>query len=103
MPVSSKTVICVDVGLQVPNFSGFHLDASDHFPYHLFSYKEGRMGVLKILQLVAVGGTFLTGLYSLVRPRAIQGFTGLVPEGGRGVTEIRSIVGGDLWRGADSL
>lgn len=52
------------------------------------------MTILKILQFIAILGTFLTGLYSLIWPKRIQGFTGLVPEGGRGVTEIRAILGG---------
>ena len=52
------------------------------------------MNILKILQLIAVIGTILTGLYSLLRPAAITGFTGLSPVGGRGITEIRSILGG---------
>jgi hypothetical protein len=52
------------------------------------------MNILKILQLIAVIGTILTGLYSLLRPESITGFTGLSPVGGRGITEIRSILGG---------
>jgi hypothetical protein len=50
--------------------------------------------VIKILQLIAVIATILTGLISLVNPRGVQGFTGLTAPGGRGVTEIRSILGG---------
>lgn len=52
------------------------------------------MTLLKILQLIAVIGTILTGLYSLLRPESVTGFTGLSPMGGRGITEIRSIFGG---------
>jgi len=52
------------------------------------------MTLLKILQLIAVIGTILTGAYSLLRPESVTGFTGLSPIGGRGVTEIRSILGG---------
>lgn len=52
------------------------------------------MTLLKILQLIAVIGTILTGLYSLLRPDTLTGFTGLSPIGGRGITEIRSILGG---------
>lgn len=48
---------------------------------------------LKILQIIAVIGTILTGLYSLVAPTQIEGFTGIRPIGGRGITEIRSIFG----------
>ena len=50
--------------------------------------------ILQALKLIAVIGTILTGLVSLVRPRAVQGFTGLSAEGGRGITEIRAILGG---------
>ena len=52
------------------------------------------MNILKTIQIIAVIGTILTGLYSLLRPESITGFTGLSPVGGRGITEIRSILGG---------
>lgn len=52
------------------------------------------MSVLEILQVIAVIGTILTGLVSLIWPLKVQGFTGLTAPGGRGVTEIRSILGG---------
>jgi hypothetical protein len=52
------------------------------------------MTILQILQWIAVVGTILTGLFALLRPRAVQGFIGLRAEGGRGITEIRSILGG---------
>ena len=51
------------------------------------------MNVLKILQVIAVIGTILTGLVSLIWPLRVQGFTGLTAPGGRGITEIRSILG----------
>ena len=44
--------------------------------------------------MVAAIATILTGLVSLFKPSAITGFTGLQPVGGRGITEIRSILGG---------
>ena len=50
--------------------------------------------IIQILQIIAAIATILTGLYSLIRPEAITGFTGLQPVGGRGITEIRSILGG---------
>jgi len=50
--------------------------------------------IIQILQIIAAVGTILTGLFSLLRPAAVTGFTGLRPEGGRGITEIRSILGG---------
>ena len=49
---------------------------------------------LQVLQIVAAIGTILTGLVSLFWPRAVRGFTGLNAEGGRGITEIRSVLGG---------
>ena len=52
------------------------------------------MNILKILQLVAVILTIVTGIVSLVWPRSVQGFTGLTAPDGRGITEIRSILGG---------
>jgi hypothetical protein len=52
------------------------------------------MTLIEILQYVALVGTILTGLVSLIRPQAVRGFTGLNYEGGRGITEIRSILGG---------
>lgn len=50
--------------------------------------------VINILQIVAAIGTILTGLISLVRPRSVTGFTGLRADSGRGVTEIRAVLGG---------
>jgi hypothetical protein len=50
--------------------------------------------VLDVLQIVCAVGTILTGLVSLLFPRRVTGFTGLDPRGGRGITEIRSILGG---------
>jgi hypothetical protein len=50
--------------------------------------------ILRALQILAAIGTILTGLLSLIRPRAVKGFTGLSAESGRGITEIRSILGG---------
>ncbi len=50
--------------------------------------------ILQILQIVAAVGTILTGTFSLLKPSAITGFTGLSPLGGRGITEIRSVLGG---------
>ena len=50
--------------------------------------------VIQILQIIAAIATILTGLFSLLKPEAITGFTGLRPEGGRGIPEIRSILGG---------
>jgi hypothetical protein len=49
--------------------------------------------LLLILKLIAGIGTVLTGIASLFWPLKIQGFTGLNANGGRGVTEIRTILG----------
>lgn len=52
------------------------------------------MTILKMLQLIAVLLTIVTGLASLLWPRSVQGFTGLTAPGPRGITEIRAILGG---------
>ncbi len=50
--------------------------------------------ILEVLQIIAAIGTIVTGLVSLISPRSVTGFTGLSAEGGRGITEIRAILGG---------
>jgi hypothetical protein len=50
--------------------------------------------ILQFLQILAAIGTILTGLVSLIRPRSVQGFTGLRADSGRGITEIRAVLGG---------
>lgn len=50
--------------------------------------------MIQILQIIAAVGTILTGLYSLIKPTTLTGFTGLSPMGGRGITEIRAVLGG---------
>ncbi len=57
------------------------------------SDKGEMMGFLAILKMIASMGTIATGLFALIMPKAVHGFTGLVAEGGRGITEIRSILG----------
>ena len=52
------------------------------------------MTLLEILQLIAAILTIITGLASLIFPRSVMGFTGLIVPGPRGITEIRSILGG---------
>lgn len=49
--------------------------------------------VIQYLQYFAAVATILTGVVSLVWPLQVRGFTGLEVSGGRGVTEIRSILG----------
>ena len=49
-----------------------------------------------LLQIVKISigiATILTGAASLFWPLKIQGFTGLKANGGRGITEIRTILG----------
>jgi hypothetical protein len=50
--------------------------------------------IIQILQIIAAIATILTGLVSLLKPESVTGFTGLRPEGGRGITEIRAVLGG---------
>jgi hypothetical protein len=51
------------------------------------------MTALRILQIIAAAGTIATGLVALVWPNSVRGFTGLDPNGGRGITEIRAVLG----------
>jgi hypothetical protein len=50
--------------------------------------------ILQTFQIIAAVGTIATGVVSLIWPRAVQGFIGLHAEGGRGITEIRAVLGG---------
>ena len=50
--------------------------------------------IIRILQIIAAVGTIATGFISLIWPRSVRGFTGLNVEGGRGITEIRAVLGG---------
>jgi hypothetical protein len=52
------------------------------------------MNILLILKIIAALGTAATGLLALVKPTAIYGFIGLIADGARGISEIRSIFGG---------
>ena len=49
---------------------------------------------VQILQIIGAVATILTGLFSLLKPNDIKGFTGIQPVGARGVTEVRAIFGG---------
>jgi hypothetical protein len=51
------------------------------------------MTVLEILKIVAALATAATGLFSLLAPTKVTGFTGLQPVGGRGITELRAVLG----------
>lgn len=49
--------------------------------------------VLQVLRYIAGVATVLTGVASVFWPMKVLGFTGLDVVGGRGVTEIRSVLG----------
>ena len=49
--------------------------------------------IIQILKIIAAVATIITGLVSLFWPEKVSGFTGLEPRGGRGITEIRTILG----------
>lgn len=50
--------------------------------------------IIQVLQIIAAVSTIVTGFVSLIWPRTVQAFTGLTAKGGRGVTEIRAVLGG---------
>lgn len=52
------------------------------------------MTALEILKIVVAIATILTGAVSLFWPLKVRGFTGLEVSGGRGITEIRAVLGG---------
>lgn len=47
-----------------------------------------------ILHVVAALATIAVGAYSMLWPRRVRKFTGLDVENGRGITEIRAVLGG---------
>ncbi|MFU8771848.1 MAG: DUF4345 family protein [Anaerolineales bacterium] len=49
--------------------------------------------IIPILQYAVAVATIITGLVSLLWPLKVLGFTGLQVSGGRGVTEIRAVLG----------
>lgn len=49
--------------------------------------------VLQIFKIIGAVATIITGVVSLFWPQNVTGFTGLEPIGGRGITEIRTILG----------
>lgn len=51
------------------------------------------MSVLKLLQVIGALGTVAAGVVSLFWPLRVRGFTGLEAPGGRGITEIRTVLG----------
>ena len=52
------------------------------------------MTALEILKIGVAIATILTGAVSLFWPLRVRGFTGLEVNGGRGITEIRAVLGG---------
>lgn len=49
--------------------------------------------ILNVLRIVVAIATILTGAASLFWPLNVQNFTGLTANGGRGITEIRTVLG----------
>ncbi len=52
------------------------------------------MSFIEIIRWAAVVITLLTGVYSMIKPGTIKGFTGLEASSPRAVTEIRAVMGG---------
>jgi hypothetical protein len=50
--------------------------------------------LLNWLKTLGAVGTIVTGAISLIRPLAVTGFTGIQPDGPRGLSEIRGVLGG---------
>ena len=50
--------------------------------------------ILQYLQYLACILTIVAGLFALFSPEKAVSLTGLVPKGGRGLTEIRCVMGG---------
>jgi len=53
-------------------------------------------GILPVLKFIAALATMITGGIALVKPKSVFGFTGLTADGGRGISEIRSIMGAGI-------
>lgn len=51
------------------------------------------MNILQILQYIGCALTALVGVYAMLAPKNTVSFTGLAPQGGRGITEIRVVFG----------
>jgi hypothetical protein len=52
------------------------------------------MSIVPALQVLAALATAATGVFVLLAPRKTVGFTGLEPIGGRGISELRAVLGG---------
>jgi uncharacterized membrane protein HdeD (DUF308 family) len=51
------------------------------------------MNILQVLQYTGCILTAAVGVYATFAPKNTVGFTGLAPQGGRGITEIRVVFG----------
>lgn len=51
------------------------------------------MDLLTVFKYIALVSTMVIGFVSIFWPRSVQGFTGLQAPAGRGITEIRAILG----------
>lgn len=49
--------------------------------------------IIQALQYLGCILTALVGVYALFAPKSTVGFTGLAPQGARGITEIRVVLG----------
>ena len=56
--------------------------------------QEGTNTILQYLQFLACILTIIAGLFALFAPERAVSLSGLVPQGGRGRTEIRCVMGG---------
>jgi len=62
------------------------------------------MNILLILKVIGAVATIATGVYALIKPRAIKDFTGLDADNPRGVTEVRSNLWGAVyWAGFSAV
>jgi len=52
------------------------------------------MSLIQVLKIAAALATIGVGVFSLTRPKQALAFTGLQASGGRGISEIRAILGG---------
>ena len=52
------------------------------------------MSIVKIIKIVGALATIAAGVVSLFWPLSVRSFTGLEVQGGRGITEIRAVLGG---------
>jgi len=52
------------------------------------------MNILAIIKIILALATIATGFLSLIKPASTTGFTGLTPNGPRGISEIRAVLGG---------